>query len=87
MRRKTSAAWTRGAIGHFSRKAAKIAKTAPFTGYKTDSLRALRLGEKSYLPTPNCPSSSTGILPQRADKGGADLNHVGLFPIPVFMFS
>ena len=46
-----------------SRKAAKIAKTAPFTGYKTDFLRALRLGEKSSLPIPNRPSPCIGILP------------------------
>jgi hypothetical protein len=45
-----------------SRKAAKIAKTAPFTGYKTDFLRALRLGEKSSLPIPNRPSPCIGIL-------------------------
>jgi hypothetical protein len=47
--------------GHYSLNTAKI---APFTGYKTDSLRALRLGEKSSLPTPNRPSPSIGILPK-----------------------
>ncbi len=41
----------------------KVAKTAHFKGYKIDSLRALRLGEKSSLPTPNRPSPSIGILP------------------------